>query len=127
MSYNRCVLLGNLTKSPELKDAGNTQVCKFSLAVNRKYKNRAGLQEEVCFVDCEAWSPLADVCNSYLKKGSSALLEGRLKQQSWTAEDGSKRSKHILHIENMTFVGGNKKDKESEDREAISGQHNLPF
>lgn len=131
MSYNRVVLLGNLTRDPEMKEAGSSQVCKFSLAVNRKYKNQAGLQEEVCFVDCEAWSQLAEVCHSYLKKGSSVLLEGRLKQSSWTTEDGSKRSKHVLHVENMTFVGGNKDKNPTEQnnnmRDVDSGQNTLPF
>ena len=89
-SYNRIVLVGNLTRDPEIRyvDGGGKAVTKFALAVNRKSK--AG--DETMFVDVVAWDRLGEICNQYLKKGMSALVEGRLAIRKYDDKDGNKRT-----------------------------------
>lgn len=88
-SYNRIVLVGNLTRDPEIRyvDGGGKAVTKFALAINRKSK--AG--DETMFIDIVAWDRLGEICNQYLKKGMSALVEGRLAIRDYTNKDGEKR------------------------------------
>ena len=88
-SYNRIVLVGNLTRDPEIRyvDGGGKAVTKFALAINRKSK--AG--DETMFIDIVAWDRLGEICNQYLKKGMSALVEGRLVIRDYTNKDGEKR------------------------------------
>jgi single-strand DNA-binding protein len=107
-SYNRIVLMGNLTRDPQLSyTPANTAVCKFGIATNHKYRDRDGnMQEEVCFVDCTAFGRRAEVLNQYMSKGRPVLLEGRLYLGQWTTPEGEKRSKHEVIIDNFTFVGG---------------------
>jgi single-strand DNA-binding protein len=89
-SYNRITLIGNLTRDPEIRyvDGGGKAVTKFALAVNRKSK--AG--DETMFVDIVAWDRLGEICNQYLKKGMSALVEGRLVIRKYDDKDGNKRT-----------------------------------
>ncbi len=88
-SYNRIVLVGNLTRDPEIRyvDGGGKAVTKFALAVNRKSK--AG--DETMFIDIVAWDRLGEICNQYLKKGMSTLVEGRLAIRNYETKEGEKR------------------------------------
>ncbi|MDP9024873.1 MAG: single-stranded DNA-binding protein [Candidatus Eremiobacteraeota bacterium] len=88
-SYNRITLVGNLTRDPEIRyvDGGGKAVTKFALAINRKSK--AG--DETMYVDIVAWDRLGEICNQYLKKGMSALVEGRLVIRDFTNKDGEKK------------------------------------
>jgi single-strand DNA-binding protein len=108
-SYNRVVLLGNMTRDPQLKYLpSQTPVVEFGLAMNRKFKSANGEdREEVCFVDCSAFGKQAEVINQYCQKGKALLIEGRLKYDSWDdKQGGGKRSKLSVVIENFQFVGG---------------------
>ena len=107
-SYNRIVLMGNLTRDPQLSyTPANTAVCKFGMATNRRWRDRDGnMQEEVCYVDCTAFGQRAETFNRYMSKGRPVLVEGRLQFQQWTAQDGQKRSKHEVVVDNFTFLGG---------------------
>ncbi len=107
-SYNRIVLMGNLTKDPQLSyTPSNTAVCKFGIATNRKWKDRdGGDREEVCFVDCTLFGRGGEVFNQYMGKGRPVLVEGRLTLNQWTTPDGDKRSKHEVFVENFQFLGG---------------------
>lgn len=107
-SFNRIVLMGNLTRDPQLSyTPANTAVCKFGLATNRKFKDRDGnAREEVCFVDCTLFGRGGEVFNQYMTKGNPVLVEGRLEFHQWTTPEGDKRSKHGVVVENFTFVGG---------------------
>ncbi len=89
-SYNRITLVGNLTRDPEIRyvDGGGKAVTKFALAINRKTK--AG--DDTMFVDVVAWDRLGEICNQYLKKGMSALVEGRLAIRKYDDKDGNKRT-----------------------------------
>jgi single-strand DNA-binding protein len=88
-SYNRIVLVGNLTRDPEIRyvDGGGKAVTKFSLAINRRTKQG----DETMFIDIVAWDRLGEICNQYLKKGMSALVEGRLAIRNYETKDGEKR------------------------------------
>ena len=107
-SYNRIVLVGNLTRDPQLSyTPSNTAVCKFGLATNHRFKDRDGnMRDEVCFVDCTVFGRGAETFNQYMGKGRSILVEGRLKLDQWTTPEGDKRSKHEVIVENFTFLGG---------------------
>lgn len=106
-SLNRVVLIGNLTRDPELRfTPGGSAVASFGLAVNRTYTNKQGEKvENTDFFNIVVWAKLAELCNEYLKKGSSAALEGRLQSRSWETEDGQKRSVVEVIAENVQFLG----------------------
>ncbi len=108
-SYNKVILMGNLTRDPELQYLpSGTAVAKFGIAVNRVYNDRQSgeRKEDVCFVDITAWARQAEVCNEYLKKGSPVFLEGRLNFNSWETDDGQRRNKLDVVAERVQLVGG---------------------
>ncbi len=107
-SYNRVILLGNLTRDPELRYIpSGMAVTDVGLAVNDKRKNANGEWiEEVTFVDVTVWGRTAEVMSEYLSKGSPVFIEGRLKLDSWEDKDGQKRSKLKVICERMQMVGG---------------------
>ena len=108
-SYNRVILMGNLTRDPELQYLpSGTAVAKFGLAINRIYNDRQSgeRKEDVCFVDITTWARQAEICNEYLSKGSPVFLEGRLSFNSWETDDGQRRSKLDVVAERVQLVGG---------------------
>lgn len=117
-SYNRVIMLGNLTRKPEMKQLTSEQgVCRFSLASSRQFKNRQGVMtQDVCYIDVDVWGAQAESCNRYLDKGSPVLVEGRLKLDTWE-QDGQKRSKHSIVADRVTFLGSGDKTS-SEGRSA---------
>ncbi|MCK4913531.1 MAG: single-stranded DNA-binding protein [Planctomycetes bacterium] len=106
-NLNKVMLMGNLTRDPQLSYLpSQTAVVEFGLAMNRKWKGQDGqMKEETCFVDCRAFGKLAENINKYLSKGRPLFVEGRLTFDSWTAQDGSKRSKHRVTVESFQFIG----------------------
>lgn len=107
-NFNKVLLMGNLTRDPQLTYLpSQTAVVDFGLAVNRKWKSREGEdKDETCFVDCRMFGRRAEVINKYCKKGNPLFIEGRLTFDSWTAQDGTKRSKLRVTVENFEFLGG---------------------
>jgi single-strand DNA-binding protein len=105
-SYNKVLLMGNLTRDVELKQtAGNQSVAEIGLAVNRRFKDRDGNdREETTFVDCEAWGRTAEVMAQYLAKGRPVFIEGRLKLDSWQDQSGNKRSKMRVVVDSFQFI-----------------------
>jgi len=106
-SYNRVILLGNLTRDVEVRYLqSGTAVADIGLAVNDRRKNQSGEWiEETTFVDVTLWGRTAEVAGEYLSKGSPILVEGRLKYDTWE-KDGQKRSKLSVVCERMQMVGG---------------------
>lgn len=96
-----------MTRDPQLSYLpSQTPVVEFGLAVSRKFKKQDGSQgEETCFVDCQMFGKRAEVVNQYFKKGEPIFIEGRLKFDQWNAQDGSKRSKLRIFVENFEFIG----------------------
>jgi single-strand DNA-binding protein len=107
-SYNRVILMGNLTRDVELRYLANqTAVADVGLAVNDKRKNANGEWiDETTFVDVTVWGRTAEIMSEYLSKGSPVLIEGRLKLDSWEGQDGQKRSKLKVVCEKMALIGG---------------------
>jgi single-strand DNA-binding protein len=105
-SFNRVILMGNLTRDPEIKYLpSQTVVCNFSLAVNRHWKDAAGeAREEVLFVDCAAFGKTGQTIGESLTKGRPIHVEGRLKFEQWEQEDGQRRSKIRVVVEQFRFV-----------------------
>lgn len=109
-SYNKVILIGNLTKDPEVRYIpSGTAVADLSLAVNESYKNKAGEQvDSTCFVDVIAWARQAEICGEYLSKGSPILVEGRLQLDKWQNKEGETRSKLRVRAERIQFLSGPK-------------------
>ncbi|MCS7304636.1 MAG: single-stranded DNA-binding protein [Thermoguttaceae bacterium] len=106
-NYNRVILLGNLTRDPELRYIPNgTPVVEFGLAVSNRRQTPSGeWVDEPVFVDIVLWRRLAEIASEYLTKGSPVLIEGRLKMDTWTTSDGQKRSKLRVLGERMQLLG----------------------
>jgi len=103
--FNKVILIGNLTKNPELRYTPNgTPVTSFGLAVNRRFRQGEELKEEVCFVDIVVFGKQAEHCGQYLSKGNGVVIDGRLQQRRWETEDGQKRSKHEVVAQTVTFL-----------------------
>lgn len=106
-NLNRVMLMGNLTRDPELRFLPNTNtpVVGIGLAINRRWKNQQGeQQDEVAFIDCEAFGRTAEVINQYLRKGRPIYVEGRLKYDQWQDKEGNKRSKLKVVVESFEFI-----------------------
>jgi len=105
MNLNKVLLFGNLTRDPELKSLPSGQgVVNFGLATNRTWKDPQGQKKEQAeFHNIVAFGKLAEVINQYARKGSSMLVEGRIQTRSWDAQDGTKRSRTEIVVENFQF------------------------
>jgi single-strand DNA-binding protein len=130
-SLNRVILVGNVVRDIELRYVGKgTAVCDIGLAVNDRRKDSDGKWlEETTFVDCTAWGRTAEVANEYLHKGSSILIEGRLKLEQWE-RDGQKRSKLKVVIERLQMLdgkGGRKPQEEEELQQVPTGKEDVPW
>lgn len=106
-SFNKVILMGNLTRDPELRmTPGGMAICKLGIAVNRVFTTKDGeKREEVTFVDCDAFGRQAETLSKYMSKGRSLLIEGRLKLDQWETKEGDKRSKLGVVVENFQFTG----------------------
>ncbi|MDA1044480.1 MAG: single-stranded DNA-binding protein [Verrucomicrobia bacterium] len=108
--YNRVIIMGNLTRDPELKQLpSGTSVADLGLALNETFKNQQGeTVERPCFVDVVVWGKQAEACGRYLSKGRCVLVDGRLQYERWEAADGQKRSKLRVRAERVEFIGAAK-------------------
>ncbi len=121
---NKTFLVGNLTADPKVRIVSNDRaVCHFTLASNRRFKTADGLaKEDVLFIDCEAWGRTAELVGQYLTKGSSCLVDGRLKLDSWVDKDGGKRSKIVLVAESVQFLNKSNREGGEDTRDAREDQ-----
>ncbi|MDR2340993.1 MAG: single-stranded DNA-binding protein [Puniceicoccales bacterium] len=110
-SYNRVILVGNLTRDPELRTTPNgTSVCRFSLAVSRQFRNADGSsREEVVFIEVDAFAKQAETIARHMTKGSPILVEGRLKLDQWESQNGEKRSKILVIAESFQFLSSQRR------------------
>ncbi len=116
-SFNKVILVGNLTRDPELRyTPKGMAIAKIGLAVNRVWRNEAGeSKEEVTFVDVDAFGRQAETLAQYMKKGSPLLVEGRLKLDQWDdKQTGQKRSKLGVVVEGFQFLGGGTRGESAE-------------
>jgi single-strand DNA-binding protein len=131
-SFNQVILMGNLTRDPELRQIPSGQsVCSFSLALNRSFKGSDGeWQEATDYIDITAWGPLGERVAQYLTKGRKCLVTGRLQSRSWE-QDGQKRSKVEVNAQDVTFLdsrggGGNDDGSFSGENPASSSSNEVP-
>ncbi len=106
-SYNRIIIMGNLTRDPEYKQLASGQaVCRLGLASNRQFRSRQSdaAVQEVCFIDVDVWGAQAESCRQYLQKGRSVMIEGRLKFDTWQDNNGGTRSKHSIVADRVLFL-----------------------
>jgi len=120
-NFNKIFLMGNLTRDPQLSYLpSQTAVVDFGIATNRQWTSSEGTQrQETCFIDCRAFGRMAENINKYLNKGRPVFLEGRLTFDSWTAQDGSKRSKHRVTVENFQFLPGGAPNRTERDEQPV--------
>ena len=105
--FNRVVLVGNLTRDIELRyTTAGAAIGNSAIAVTRKFNVNGEKREETCFIDITFFGKQAEIANQYLSKGSKLLVEGRLKFDQWTDNNGQNRSKHTISGENMEMLGG---------------------
>jgi single-strand DNA-binding protein len=108
--FNKFIAVGNLTRDPESKSTNSGHnICEFRIAVNNPKS-----KEDVLFIDVETWGKLADICTEYLAKGKKIIVEGRLKNNSWTNKDGEKRNKIFCVADDIRFVGSKSDEERSE-------------
>jgi len=125
-SFNKVILMGNLTRDPELRyTPKGSAVAKVGLAVNRQWKSESGeKKEEVTFVDVDVFGRTAENVGQYMRKGSSMLIEGRLKLDQWDdKQTGQKRSRLGVVAETVQFLSGGKK-ADSQTAASPQGQFN---
>ncbi len=104
-SFNRVILLGNLTRDPEVRyTPSGTAVASFAIAVNRRYKQGDETKDEVSYIDIVVFGKTAENCGQYINKGDAILVEGRLQQRRWETEDGQKRNKVEVVAQLVNFM-----------------------
>lgn len=125
-SFNKVMLIGNLTKDPDLRTIpSGINVADLRLAINESYTDKSGQKvEKACFVDVVVWDKQADLCKTYLSKGSPVLVEGKLQMEEWTTKEGEKRSKLRVRAERCQFLGS--KRPGAEGVQGTTGQTRRP-
>jgi single-strand DNA-binding protein len=103
-NYNKVLLIGRLTKDPELKATSGQNVCNLGLAINRTWMTNGEKKEETTFVDVTAWGKTAENAHKYLARGSQCLIEGRLTLNRWTGPDGTAHSRLTVTAELVLFL-----------------------
>lgn len=121
-SFNRVILVGNLTRDPEYKQLSTNALCRLGLASSRSFKNRqtGNVTQEVLFIDVDVWGAQAESCRQYLQKGRPVLVEGRLKLDTWKEADGSNRRKHTIVAERVVFLGSGQQAETTSDDMSIT-------
>ncbi len=103
--YNKVVLMGRLTRDPELRYSGaGLAICEFSLATHHHYKVQDELKDEVCYVDIVVFGKPGESSREHLRKGSRVFIDGRLVQRRWESPEGKKRSKHEVVANTVQFI-----------------------
>ena len=109
---NHIVIMGRLTRDPEIKNVNGQTVAEFTVANERDYQ-KAGAERETDFIDCRAWCQLGDFVGKYFQKGSMIVIAGRLQSRKWTEADGTKRKAWFVNSQAVWF-GERKKDSSGE-------------
>jgi single-strand DNA-binding protein len=123
-SINKVILIGNLTRDPELRQTPNGQsVCTFGIATNRQWATKEGEQHNLAeFHEVVAWARLAEICNQFLRKGKLVYLEGYLKTRSWDTPEGVRKFKTEVVIQDMIML--DRKKDNGDESEYIPAEDN---
>ncbi len=123
---NKVIISGNLTRDPEIRyTQSGKAVARLGIAVQRRFKSQDSSQPDVDFFNMTAWDKTAEFCGRYLTKGTRVVVEGRMQNYSYDAQDGTKRTGMEIQVENIEF-GGNKRDSEGGDRPAYNNAPPAP-
>lgn len=115
-SFNKVILIGNMTSDPELKQStSGVSVCSFSIAVNRRFKGENG-QQECDFINIVAWRQQAEFVTRYFKKGKPILVCGQLQTRTWTDNQGNKRYATEVVADEVSFVGSSENSTEAKNQ-----------
>ncbi|MDR0715297.1 MAG: single-stranded DNA-binding protein [Puniceicoccales bacterium] len=127
-SFNKVILLGNLTRDPEVRmSTSGTTICKFSIAVSKVSRMADGsTREETLFIDIDSFGKQAESIGKYMTKGRSILVEGRLRLDQWESQSGEKRNKIVVVLENFQFVGS-RVDSDPNMAASVDDQDNVNF
>ncbi|MBI4845373.1 MAG: single-stranded DNA-binding protein [Candidatus Omnitrophica bacterium] len=127
-TLNKVLLMGNLTRDPELRYAPNgTAVTTFTLAMSRVFNSVSGeKKEDVCYVRVVCWAKLAQICSEYLFKGRPVFVEGRLQSRSWQASDGTKRNTLEVIAQNIQFLGKGKNQEPVSGADEVASGEDVP-
>ena len=121
--FNRIVLVGHLTRDIDLRyTQSGAAIGSCGIAVTRKYTLNGEKREETCFIDITFFGKQAETANQYLGKGSKLLVEGRLKFDQWTDNNGQNSSKHTVAVENMEMLGGGQQNNQGYQQGGYSNQ-----
>ena len=130
---NQVILMGNLTKDPELKytPTTNTAICKFSIAVNRDYQ-KPGEERQVDFINCQAWTKTAEFISKFFQKGKPIAIIGKMQNRNWDDNEGKKHSVTEVIVDRCYFAGGDKNsnpntNKNTNTNKYASDDEQLPF
>jgi len=119
--YNKVILLGNLTRDPDLRyTPAGMPICEFPIAVHHRYRLNEELKEEVCFIDVVAFGRIGERSKNYLRKGAQVLVDGRLSQRRWETAEGKQRSKYEVVANTVQFLaksGANSSEPEKDAAE----------
>lgn len=128
MSYNKIILIGNLTRDNELKYLqSGSAILNNSIATSHKYKKQDGTQmDEVMFLEFSLFAKSAEIFNQYTKKGSKVMLEGRLKLEQWQDQNGNKRSKHTLLVNEFKFLDSKQDNQRQSQNQQPQQNYNTP-
>ncbi len=123
-SVNKVFLMGNLTRTPELRyTPSGAAICEFGMAINRTYVSNNVKKEEVTFIDVNVWQRQGELCQRRLQKGSLVMVEGRLKTDQWVdKESGKNRSRVLVVAERVNFVASLPRTEDSQDYDSEAGQ-----
>ena len=125
-SLNKVLLIGNLTRDPDVKMMTNGRpVCNFGLALNRSYKDSEGnKKDETTFVDVECFGPRAEAVGRFFTKGRAIFVEGRLKLDQWESKEGEKRSAIRVVLDNFEFVDS--RQESPNDQSNVGASSSVP-
>ena len=126
--FNKAIIIGNLAKDPEIRyTASGTAVARLVVAVNRQWQGKDGeARKEVDFIPAVVWGSLAENCDRYLRKGSALLVEGRISVRNFEGRDGQKRYVTEIVVQTIQFLGGNRKEGESQNPSPESPNNRQP-
>jgi single-strand DNA-binding protein len=121
-SMNMVVLMGNLTRNPDLRRTPTGHaVAEMGMAISERYKNKAGEDvQNTCFVEVVVWDKQAEICGQYLAKGSPVVVEGKLQMDQWQTAAGEKRSKLKIRADRVQFMGRPRKDTADHGKQEIT-------
>ena len=121
MALNRVILYGRLTRDPEHKQlSSGASVCKFTVACDRGFVNKQTNERESDFIECQAWRGASDFVSRWFHKGDAITVEGSIRNNNWTDNDGKKHYSYIVNAENIGFGGGKKDSEQSAPEQPVS-------